>query len=90
VGKRVFWFAVGAGAGAVSAVWGITTARRANERLAPDQLPRAAGRRLRLIGSDVRDSVTDAVSEGRAAARVREDELRRGRRTGDGRSGVLR
>jgi hypothetical protein len=89
MGKRVFWFTVGAGAGAVSAVWGITAARRANQRLAPDQLPRVAGERLRLLGSDVRDSVVDAVNEGRTAAREREDELRHVR-SGASAKGALR
>jgi hypothetical protein len=75
--KRIVWFGMGAGAGALGAVWGITSLRRANQRLTADALPRVAGERVREIGSDLRA----AVVEGRDAMRARERELTETRRS---------
>ncbi|MDZ7733432.1 MAG: hypothetical protein U5R31_10270 [Acidimicrobiia bacterium] len=80
--NRFFWFGVGAASGCVAAVWGLTSARRASARLAPDRVSDGVAVALRGVGRDVRA----AVAEGRDAMDRRERELSErlgGRRRGN-------
>lgn len=69
--KRIVWFGIGAAAGASGAVWAEQQVRRRLDALGPDHVVSAAGRSARRVGR----TVADAVAEGRAAMREREDEL---------------
>ncbi|MFZ9627767.1 MAG: hypothetical protein ACO3C1_00285 [Ilumatobacteraceae bacterium] len=63
--KRLVWFVSGAVAGLAGAGFAKKKAREAAQELAPAAVARRTAHRVR-----------DAISEGRAAARVREAELR--------------
>lgn len=70
--KRAAWFAAGAAAGLSSSVWAQRKVRRTVERLAPANVARNAAGAVKAKGLDV----VDAVREGRAAMRDKEEELR--------------
>lgn len=70
--KRVIWMGTGAAVGASSAFWAKRKVVRTVERYLPDELARRAGASARTVSRNVRD----AASEGRAAMRDREVELR--------------
>ena len=70
--RRVVWFATGVAAGAVGAGYAKRKVAATARKLAPANVARGA------VGSVKRSSrrVAEAVQEGRAAAQVRERELR--------------
>jgi hypothetical protein len=70
--KRVIWFGAGLAAGASGTVYAQRKVRAQLDKARPAHLVVVAGDATRRMGTAVRD----AVSEGRAAARAREDELR--------------
>jgi flagellar biosynthesis/type III secretory pathway protein FliH len=70
--RRVFWLAVGLGAGATAAALAGRWMRRQTERVAPSNLARAAGASIRDLGA----RVAEAAREFREAAAEREAELR--------------
>ncbi len=70
--KRVIWMGTGAAMGAGSAFWAKRKVVRTVERYLPDELARRASASARTVGRTVRV----AASEGRAAMRDRESELK--------------
>jgi hypothetical protein len=68
--KRVFWLTVGYGAGLGSSYWATRKVKAAARRYSPEGLSDRVGERV--------DDVRDAFSEGRAAMRRREMQLRAG------------
>lgn len=70
--KRVTWFVTGAIAGAGGANYAARKVKRRAEQLRPVNVARSAADRARQEGR----RVADAVREGRAAMRDREDELK--------------
>jgi hypothetical protein len=70
--RRLFWLAVGLGAGAVGAVLTLRFARRQAQKVAPATLAREA--RGGLL--DLAKLVSESLAEGREAMREKEDELR--------------
>lgn len=70
--RRLFWFGLGAAAGASGTVWVERRVRASLEALQPDHLVAVAGRRAREVGR----VVAEAIVEGRDAMRQREAELR--------------
>jgi hypothetical protein len=70
--KRVIWIGTGAAVGASSAFWVKRKLQRTVEHYLPDQVAQRAGASARNLGRTVRDAAT----EGRAAMRQREAELR--------------
>lgn len=64
--KRLLWFGLGTATGAAGTVWAERRLRAQLERARPDHLAQQARRAVRA-----------ALEEGRAAAREREQELRR-------------
>ena len=74
--KRIVWFGLGAASGCVAAVWGLSSVRRASQRLTPErmssELADTVRDRGRAFGADLRG----AVEEGRVAMAERELELR--------------
>ncbi len=66
--KRVFWFGVGVTAAVLATRW----VRKQRARLSPANVGEQAGRAAR----DFRALVSEAVDEGRRAAREKEAELR--------------
>jgi hypothetical protein len=73
--KRVFWLAVGYGAGIGSSVYATRKVKAAARRYTPEGLTDRVSDTVTGISRDVRAAVT----EGRAAMREREAELRRPR-----------
>ncbi len=71
--RRLFWVALGLGAGAAGAIVTLRFARRQAERVAPSRLAREAKGGL----MDLAKLVSESVAEGQRAMRDREDELRR-------------
>jgi hypothetical protein len=71
--RRLFWLALGLGAGAAGAIVTLRFARRQAERVAPSRLAREAKGGL----MDLAKLVSESVAEGQRAMRDREDELRR-------------
>lgn len=71
--RRIFWLAVGLGAGATAAVLAARWVRRQQERLSPATLGAQVSEGARDLGRLVRE----AVEEGRRAMREREEEIRR-------------
>jgi hypothetical protein len=69
---RVTWFVAGAAAGAVGATYTRRKVKRVADQLAPVNVARSVAGRAKARGLDV----VDALREGRAAMRVREDQLR--------------
>ena len=72
---RVTWFVAGAAAGAVGATYTRRKVKRVADQLTPVNVARSVAVRTKARGRDV----VDALREGRAAMRHREDELRAGR-----------
>lgn len=70
--SRMFFAAVGLGAGVAVGVWTIRKIERAGQQLAPDALVSRAGERASGLGA----RLAGAVEVGRMAAEEREAELR--------------
>jgi hypothetical protein len=80
--KRVVWFGLGAASGCVAAVWGLSSVRRASQRLTPERMSSELTDALRERGRSLSDDLRDAVAEGREAMQARELELRASIRPG--------
>jgi hypothetical protein len=76
---RVTWFVAGAAAGAVGATYTRRKVKRVADQLTPGNVARSVAGRAKARGRDV----VDAMREGRAAMRVREEQLR-AERDGEG------
>ncbi|HKY14852.1 MAG TPA: hypothetical protein VJM33_07985 [Microthrixaceae bacterium] len=70
--KRIKWFGVGVAAGVGGTVWAHRKVREQMDKARPRQLVSTATG----VAGRVGDVVRDAVAEGRAGARERENELR--------------
>jgi hypothetical protein len=70
--RRLFWLAVGLGAGAVGAVMTMRFARRQAEKVAPSRIAREA----RGGVMDLAKRVSESIAEGERAMREREAQLR--------------
>ncbi len=70
--KRSFWFVTGTAAGLGSSLWVQRRVRVAVERYVPEKVQERAAEAAKKVGPAVRD----AVSEGRDAMRLREEEMR--------------
>jgi hypothetical protein len=71
--RRLFWLAVGLGAGVAGAVMTMRMARRQAEKIAPSRVAREAKAGL----MDLAKLVSESLAEGQRAMREREEELRR-------------
>ena len=71
--RRIFWLALGLGAGATAAVLVARWARRQGQKVAPANI----GRQMSGAASDFGRLVRTAVAEGRQAIADREAEIRR-------------
>lgn len=69
--RRLFWFVLGAGAGAAAVLKGQAEVRRRTEAMRPDALAATAARSVRDLGTDLRTAAVD----GRTAMRDREAQL---------------
>ena len=74
--KRLFWVALGLGAGAVGAIMTTRFARKQAEKVAPSRIAREARGGI----MDLAKLVSASVAEGQRAMREREEELRGGLR----------
>jgi hypothetical protein len=74
--KRLFWVALGLGAGAASAILATRFVRKQTAKVAPANLAREA----RGGVMDLARLVSDSLAEGKAAMRQKEDELHSGLR----------
>ena len=72
--RRLFWLALGLGAGAASAIMATRFVRRQTAKVAPANLAREA----RGSMMDLAKLVSESVAEGKAAMEHKEDELRAG------------
>jgi hypothetical protein len=70
--RRVFWLALGLGAGAAGAIMTMRFARRQARKVAPANLAREARGGL----MDVAKLFSESIAEGKEAMREKEDELR--------------
>lgn len=70
--KRLFFTAIGLGAGVAVGVYAVRKVEQTQRRLSPDALAAGAGARVDALAGRVRD----ALAEGRAVAAAREAELR--------------
>ena len=70
--RRIFWLALGLGAGVTSAVMASRWVRQQTERLAPASIGRQAGQALSDIGS----LVSEAIAEFARGMTDRETEIR--------------
>lgn len=70
--RRIFWLALGLGAGATAAVLTARWARRQGQKVAPANL----GRQVSGAASDLGRLFRTAISEGRQAMADREAEIR--------------
>jgi hypothetical protein len=70
--RRIFWLAVGLGAGATAAIMMARWTRRQAERMAPPHLAHQAGEAFRDLGS----LVTEAFTEFRKGMAEKEAEVR--------------
>lgn len=70
--KRVTWFVTGAAAGAAGATYATKKVKQTASQLAPANVAKGAAVRARRGGGQF----VDALREGRAAMRAREDELK--------------
>jgi hypothetical protein len=70
--KRLFWLALGLGAGAAGAIMTARFARRQMDKVAPSTLAREA--RGGLL--DLSRRVSESIDEGRRAMQEKEEELR--------------
>ena len=71
--RRIFWLALGLGAGATAAVLAARWAKRQGQRVAPANI----GRQVSGAASDFGRLVRTALAEGRQAMADREAEIRR-------------
>jgi hypothetical protein len=71
--RRLFWVALGLGAGVAGAVMTMRFARKQADKVAPSRIAREAKGGL----VDFAKLVSETLSEGERAMREREDELRR-------------
>jgi hypothetical protein len=71
--RRLFWLALGLGAGAAGATVTLRFARRQAEKVAPSRIAREAKGGL----MDLAKLVSESMTEGQRAMRQREEELRR-------------
>jgi len=71
--KRLFWLALGLGAGAAGAIMTARFARRQMDKVAPSTLAREA--RGGLL--DLSRRVSESMEEGRRAMQEKEEQLRR-------------
>jgi hypothetical protein len=74
--RRVFWVALGLGAGAASAILASRFVRKQTAKVAPANLAREARGGM----MDLARLVSDSLAEGKAAMHQKEDELRSGLR----------
>ncbi len=74
--RRLFWLALGLGAGAVGAVLTARFARKQMEKVAPSTLAREARGGMMELSK----RVSESIAEGKRAMEQKEEELR----TGDG------
>lgn len=74
--KRLFWFGVGAASGGLAVVWGLSSVRRASQRLSPDRLPGELADAVVDRGRSFSAELRGALAEGRDAMAERERELR--------------
>jgi hypothetical protein len=74
--RRLFWVALGLGAGAASAILASRFVRKQTAKVAPANLAREA----RGAMMDLARLVSDSLAEGKAAMHQKEDELRSGLR----------
>jgi hypothetical protein len=74
--RRLFWVALGLGAGAASAILASRFVRKQSAKVAPANLAREA----RGGVMDLARLVSDSLAEGKAAMHQKEDELRSGLR----------
>ena len=75
--RRLFWVALGLGAGVAVAVMSARFARRQADKVAPSRIAREAKGGL----LDLAKLVSESIAEGERAMREREDQLRRGTTT---------
>ncbi|MDQ6783854.1 MAG: hypothetical protein M3063_10500 [Actinomycetota bacterium] len=71
--KRARWLSMGAAVGFGGSIWAQRRVRRTVERCLPEHLGADVAQRARYLADDV----LEALDEGRAAMRQREEELRR-------------
>jgi hypothetical protein len=74
--RRLFWVALGLGAGAASAILATRFVRKQTAKVAPANLAREARGGM----MDLARLVSDSLAEGKAAMHQKEDELRGGMR----------
>jgi hypothetical protein len=74
--RRLFWVALGLGAGAASAILASRFVRKQTAKVAPSNLAREARGGM----MDLAKLVSDSLAEGKAAMHQKEDELRSGLR----------
>jgi hypothetical protein len=74
--RRLFWVALGLGAGAASAILATRFVRKQTAKVAPANLAREARGGM----MDLAKLVSDSLAEGKAAMRQKEDELHGGLR----------
>lgn len=72
--RRIFWLALGLGAGVAGAVMTRRAIRRQTQKIAPANLAREARGGL----MDLAKLVSESMAEGREAMREKEEELRTG------------
>jgi hypothetical protein len=84
--KRVFWVALGLGAGATGAILASRWTRRQAQRVAPQSLAREAKGGL----LDLSKLVSESIQEGKRAMEAREAELRSGTDAGTAGEGAGR
>ncbi|HET7929355.1 MAG TPA: hypothetical protein VFM40_07365 [Actinomycetota bacterium] len=70
--RRLFWVALGLGAGAASAILASRFVRKQTAKVAPANLAREARGGI----MDLARLVSDSIAEGKAAMEQKEDELR--------------
>jgi hypothetical protein len=70
--RRLFWLALGLGAGAASAILASRFVRKQTAKVAPANLAREARGGM----MDLAKLVSDSLAEGRSAMQQKEDELR--------------
>lgn len=70
--RRIFWLAMGLGAGTAGAIMTMRFLRRQSQKVAPANLAREARGGL----MDLAKLFSESITEGREAMREKEDELR--------------
>lgn len=76
MGKRLVWFGLGAVSGGLATIWGLSSARRASQRLAPERLPGELADVVLDRGRSLGEDLRAAVADGRDAMAERERQLR--------------